>query len=60
MEHPMRPDSISRPTGRSETGLAQVIDSDRLFGDRNEVLIRHHDAMYRLRITKSGKLILNK
>lgn len=36
------------------------IDSRAVFAGRNEVLIRHGDQMYRLRITKLGKLILTK
>jgi hemin uptake protein HemP len=37
-----------------------VITSESLFGTHRQVLIRHSDEMYRLRITKSGKLILTK
>jgi hemin uptake protein HemP len=37
-----------------------LIDSRAIFAGRNEVLIRHGDQMYRLRITRFGKLILNK
>lgn len=36
------------------------IDSRVLFGCRDEVVIRHGDQMYRLKITRHGKLILNK
>ena len=36
------------------------IDSRVLFGDKSEVLIRHGEQIYRLRITKQGKLLLNK
>jgi len=36
------------------------IDSRTLFGCRDEVVIRHGDQMYRLKITRYGKLILNK
>lgn len=36
------------------------IDSQRLFGGRREICIRHNGETYRLRVTKSGKLILNK
>lgn len=38
----------------------RVIDTQDLFGGAREVLIRHNDAVYRLRITRFGKLILNK
>ena len=37
-----------------------VFDSACLFQGRNEVMIRHHGDIYRLRITRNGKLILNK
>lgn len=38
----------------------RVLSSNELFGTRNEVLIAHVDATYRLRITSQGKLILTK
>jgi len=38
----------------------EVIPSARLFGTRKELLIEHGDALYRLRITSQGKLILTK
>ena len=37
-----------------------IIDSALLFGGRNELVVRHGESLYRLRITKSGKLIMNK
>lgn len=37
-----------------------VIESEYLFAERNEVEIRHAGEIYRLRLTKNGKLILNK
>ncbi len=37
-----------------------VIESDYLFATKNEVQIRHGEEMYLLRITRNGKLILNK
>ncbi len=39
---------------------ASVIESDYLFGERHEVQIRHAGEIYRLRLTRNGKLILNK
>ena len=38
----------------------RVIESWALFGQRKEVAIEHDGAIYRLKITKQGKLILNK
>lgn len=39
---------------------AGIIESDYLFYGRNEIEIRHAGALYRLRLTRNGKLILNK
>jgi hemin uptake protein HemP len=38
----------------------RIIESRALFGERKEVAIEHDGAIYRLKITKQGKLILNK
>jgi hemin uptake protein HemP len=37
-----------------------TIDSAELFGGANEIRIVHGQALYRLKITRQGKLILNK
>lgn len=37
-----------------------VIESSDLFAGRIEIHIRHDGQTYRLRITKNGKLIMNK
>ena len=37
-----------------------VIDTEQLFGDRDVIEIHHNGEVYRLRITKTGKLILTK
>jgi hemin uptake protein HemP len=42
------------PTGR------HVIRSEELFGSNREVRIQHQGDLYVLRLTKLGKLILNK
>ncbi|MGE0230284.1 MAG: hemin uptake protein HemP [Flavobacteriaceae bacterium] len=39
---------------------ALIYRSSELFRGCNEIIIRHDDANYRLRITRQGKLILNK
>jgi len=41
-------------------GQTKVIESTELFMTKNEVLIRHAGEIYRLRVTKNGKLILTK
>lgn len=38
----------------------RVFGSDILFGGSNEVGIEHAGSLYRLKITRQGKLILNK
>jgi hemin uptake protein HemP len=60
-------DQNSRPTARDSAGSGQaaaptvrVIDSETLLGPRREVQIRHKGAVYTLRETRQGKLILNK
>lgn len=40
--------------------LCHPIDSKNLFGDSKEIFIRHGAEMYRLTITRNGKLILQK
>jgi hemin uptake protein HemP len=39
---------------------ADVIAAETLFGDKREVWIEHNGERYRLRITRRGKLILQK
>lgn len=38
----------------------RTLDSSQLLLGENEVLIRHGDDYYRLRLTRNGKLILQK
>jgi len=47
------------PTGSDTTG-ADRIDSRDLFRGRQEICIEHLGQVYRLRITRQGKLILTK
>lgn len=39
---------------------ARIIDSDTIFRGEREIGIEHHGALYRLKVTRQGKLILNK
>jgi hemin uptake protein HemP len=39
---------------------AKTLSSRDLFGGDREIGIEHHGALYRLKITRQGKLILNK
>ena len=38
----------------------RLLESSQLFGRNNEVMISHEGSIYRLRITRNGKLIMNK
>ena len=49
-------DETDEPPGEPEV----VIRTEELFGGRREVWIEHHGERYRLRITRRGKLILQK
>jgi hemin uptake protein HemP len=50
-----------RPEGHrpADDGLP-AYDTGTLFAGRREIVIRHAGADYRMKITKQGKLILNK
>lgn len=39
---------------------APVVDARNLFGENREIVIEHDGERYRLRITRRGKLILQK
>ncbi len=43
-----------------ETAVRQIVSSVDLFRGGRELLIRHGSEEYRLRVTRSGKLILTK
>jgi len=51
-----------KPVSRYSNTEQQIplIDSSQLFGKEKEIMIRHEGAIYRLRITRNGKLIMNK
>jgi hemin uptake protein HemP len=48
------------PANAPHAGAEREVRSEDLFGDARIVLIRHADAIYTLRRTSSGKLILTK
>ena len=60
----MQRQSISMPTKTRDSSTvpltSKVIDSSDLFAGLKELVIRHGDQEYRLRITKQDKLILTK
>lgn len=39
---------------------ARTLTSDSIFRGEREIGIEHHGALYRLKVTRQGKLILNK
>ena len=57
---------FARPIGGAvpRPGLAlaagRVVTSDTLFQGSREIGIEHYGSLYRLKITRQGKLILNK
>jgi hemin uptake protein HemP len=38
----------------------RTVESAEIFRGQNEIMIRHDGAVYRMKITRQGKLILNK
>ncbi len=53
------PPAENRPGPAARRPPARLVSAD-LFGNSNEVLIEHSGEIYRLRITRNGKLILQK
>jgi hemin uptake protein HemP len=49
-----------RPDENAPSDAPPVVDARHLFGGRREVWIEHDGVRYRLRITRRGKLILQK
>ncbi len=49
-----------RRSAPDEAVCSPLVDSSELFGKGNEILIRHQGTIYRLRITRNDKLIMNK
>lgn len=48
------------PVAANETAPPLLFTSEELLRGQREILIRHAGAIYRLRVTQNGKLILNK
>ena len=46
--------------GLTHVSSHMVVRTEDLFGSRREIIIKHGDEEYRLRITKADKLILTK
>ncbi len=45
---------------RATDGAPRAVDTVTLFGGKREIVIRHGESEYRLRITRADKLILTK
>lgn len=59
-EKTSNPPETPEPHRESSVVPARTVSSDDLFQGGHELLIEHHGEVYRLRLTKTGKLILNK
>lgn len=57
MYEPPKPPPPPKPM---EEPPLRIIKSEEIFRGANQVLIQHQGAVYRLRITGAGKLILTK
>jgi hemin uptake protein HemP len=55
-----RETSIERPDEAAAPAALRTVRSEDLLKGGKEVLIQHGQETYRLRLTKAGKLILNK
>ncbi len=49
-----------RPVREDRAASMPVVTSQSLFKGAQEIAIEHQGSIYRLRITRQGKLILNK
>lgn len=56
----MQPDDRNPQEQVSPQQPEKVVPAITLFGDRKEIVIEHDGERYRLRITRRGKLILQK
>ncbi|MBT5019739.1 hemin uptake protein HemP [bacterium] len=55
-----RDQPANQPPKLLSSGKEAVYDSEKLFGEHQEITICHNGECYRLRKTRTGKLILNK
>ncbi|MDQ0563821.1 hemin uptake protein HemP [Rhizobium mesoamericanum] len=56
-----KPDSFSHVSRQREpTAEMRVLESAEIFRGATEIMIRHGSVVYRMKITRQGKLILNK
>jgi hemin uptake protein HemP len=55
-----RPEAEVSPRFERVPLAVRTLSSSALFQGEHEIGIEHHGALYRLKITRQGKLILNK
>ena len=60
MNHPPRAGRAAEPEPAMAGSSPLVVESATLMGGRRELIIRHGEDTYRLRVTASNKLILTK
>jgi hemin uptake protein HemP len=53
-------DAVREYTPPAQERTVRVVTSESLFRGTHEIGIEHSGSMYRLKITRQGKLILNK
>ncbi|MGO4436573.1 hemin uptake protein HemP [Rhizobium sp. RAF56] len=53
-------EKVPTPPAPPVAAPTRLIESADIFRGQNEILIRHAGAIYRMKITRQGKLILNK
>lgn len=49
-----------KPAVHTLASPARTLTSESIFRGEREIGIEHHGALYRLKVTRQGKLILNK
>ena len=59
-QEPTPPDPKADPQEAEPTDAVRLVRSIDLLGGEREILIEHDGQVYRLRLTRSGKLILHK
>ena len=59
IDHRFRPRAF-QPGEQRDRIPVRTVSSDSLFQGTTEIAIDHNGAIYRLKITRQGKLILNK
>ena len=52
--------SVQEPSAGREESLPRIVNSSDLLDGKRELLIRHRGEIYRLLLTRNGKLILQK